>query len=244
MPDFHVDMLMREASHRAKNLLSIVQVMARHTAGEVDPKVFAERFSRRLAGLAASHDLFVAAAWRGVDVGDLVRAQLAPFGDLAEIRVALEGPPLGLQPAAAQAMGMALHELAANAAQYGSLSSSLGAVRVQWDIFGAGPDACFSMRWFEYDGPAPKPAPKRGFGHTMMVEMVGRALDANVRLAYSSSGVLWELAAPVAWTLEHGRGLGPSSSLRRGASWPSESTGQRRRIRSRSAPTRHPRTQC
>jgi two-component sensor histidine kinase len=224
MPDLYVDMLMREASHRAKNLLSVVQVMARHTAGEGDPNVFAERFSRRLAGLAASHDLLVAATWRRVDVGDLVRAQLAPFGDLVETRVALDGPPLGLRPAAAQTMGMALHELAANAVRYGSLSSSLGAVRVEWDVDGTGPDACFSMRWSEHGGPAPEPAPRRGFGHTVMVEMVGRALDANVRLAYPSSGVVWELAAPVAWPLEHGRGLSPSSSLRRSASRPSEST--------------------
>src|SRR5258705_6989666 len=77
----HIQLLMREISHRAKNLLAVVQVMARHTAGEVDPKVFAERFGERLAGLAASHDLLVKSDWRGVDIARLQRSQLAHFGD-------------------------------------------------------------------------------------------------------------------------------------------------------------------
>lgn len=202
-----IRLLMREISHRAKNLLSVVQVMARRTAGEVDAHVFAERFGDRLAGLAASQDLLVKSDWRGAEISDLVRSQLAHFGNLIGTRVTWDGPSLWLRPAAAQNIGMALHELATNAAKYGALSDDKGCVRIEWDIVDAGEQTCFEMRWSERGGPAPEPPKKRGFGHTVMVEMLMRALDAEVRLMYPSSGVVWELAAPLEWVVA-GAGFG------------------------------------
>jgi PAS domain S-box-containing protein len=216
----HVKLLMREISHRAKNLLSVVQVMARHTAGKVDPQVFAERFGDRLAGLAASHDLLVKSDWRGVDTADLVRSQLAHFGDLVGTRVTWDGPLLWLRPAAAQTIGMALRELATNAAKYGALSSAEGSIRIEWDIVGSDRDACFRMRWSERGGPVPEPPTKRGFGHTVMVEMIKHALDAGVRLDFPSSGAVWELVAPLEWPL--GRGMVVSQHANAGV----ESRGQ------------------
>jgi two-component sensor histidine kinase len=199
-----IKLLMREISHRAKNLLAVVQVMARHTAREVDPKVFAEQFGDRLAGLAASHDLLVKSEWRGVDTADLVRSQLAHFGRIVGTRVALDGPRLWLKPSAAQSIGMALHELGTNAAKYGALSGADGSVRVEWNIVGSGRDAHIRMKWSETGGPMPDPSQKRGFGHTVMVDMTKQALDAEVRLEYPSSGAVWELVAPLEWSLGQG----------------------------------------
>jgi two-component sensor histidine kinase len=176
--------------------------MARRTAGEVDPQVFAERFGDRLAGLAASQDLLVKSDWKGVDLADLVRTQLAHFRDLIERRATLDGPSVRLRPAAAQNIGMALRELVTNAAKYGALAVAEGSVRIEWDVFGQGQNARFRMRWREQGGPAVTPPHTRGFGHTVMVEMVERALDAKVRLEYPPSGVIWELVAPTEWTLE------------------------------------------
>jgi PAS domain S-box-containing protein len=193
----HIQLLMREISHRAKNLLTVIQVMARQTASEADPEVFAEHFGDRLAGLAASHDLLVKSDWHGVDTADLVRSQLAHFGHLVETRVILEGPSLKLRPAAAQALGMALRELATNAAKYGALSNAAGVIRIAWDIVGNDRDTRFRMRWSERGGPRPQQPAKRGFGHTVMVEMLKQALEAEVRLEYPSSGVVWELVVPI-----------------------------------------------
>jgi PAS domain S-box-containing protein len=201
----HVQLLMREISHRAKNLLTVVQVMARQTAGEVDPHVFAEHFGDRLAGLAASHDLLVKSDWHGVDTADLVRSQLAHFAHLVGTRVTLEGPPLKLRPAGAQALGMALRELATNAAKYGALSNAAGVIRIAWDIVGSDRGRRFRMRWLERDGPRPRPPTKRGFGHTVMVEMLKQALEAEVRLDYPSSGAIWELDVQLDGPL--GRGM-------------------------------------
>src|SRR5215813_15185227 len=139
----HVHLLMREASHRAKNMLSLVQVIARQTAAR-EPEDFIGRFTERIQALAANQDLLVRNKWQGVDTEDLVRAQLAPFADLAGSRIAAHGPRLRLNAAAAQAVGLALHELATNAGKYGALSTDAGRVDVSW----LGGDI-FTMSWTE-----------------------------------------------------------------------------------------------
>ncbi len=198
----HVKVLMPEISHRAKNLLSVVQVMARRCATESDPMVFAECFGDRLAGLAASHDLLVNSEWKGVHMNDLVRAQLAHFSDLIGTRIILDGPAVRLRPAAAQNIGMALRELATNAAKYGALSGAEGTVQIWWAIIDTENEKHLKVKWLEQGGPAPEPPKESGFGHTVMVDMVKLALDADVRLEYSRSGVVWELLAAAEWTLD------------------------------------------
>ncbi len=198
----HVRLLMREISHRAKNLMSVVQVMARRSSSEGDAVAFAERFGDRIAGLAASHDLLVKSDWKGVDTADLVRTQLAHFSDLIGTRITLEGPELRLRPAAAQNIGMAIRELGTNAAKYGALAGTEGTIEIRWGIIGADENRRIKIRWSELGGPNPEPPKVSGFGHTVMVDMVKRALDADVCLAYPPTGAVWELLAPVKWTVE------------------------------------------
>jgi PAS domain S-box-containing protein len=107
-------LLMREINHRAKNMLSVVASIAHQTASR-NPAEFVERFSERIQALSANQDLLVRNEWQGVDVEDLVRAQLAAFADLIGGRITVSGPKLFLNPASAQAIGLALHELATNA---------------------------------------------------------------------------------------------------------------------------------
>src|SRR5258706_2919001 len=126
-----VHLLMREANHRAKNMLSLVQAIARQTAAR-EPEDFVGRFTERIQALAANQDLLVRNEWQGVDVEDLVRAQLAHFADLVGSRITVHGPKLGLNAAAAQAVGLALHELATNAGKYGALSTDAGRVDIRW----------------------------------------------------------------------------------------------------------------
>src|SRR5215831_17251961 len=118
--DEQVHLLTREVNHRAKNMLSLVQAIARQTAAR-EPGDFIGRFIERIRALAANQDLLVRNEWQGVDVADLVHAELAHFADLVGSRIALEGPKLRLKAAAAQAIGLTVHELATNAGKYGAL---------------------------------------------------------------------------------------------------------------------------
>jgi two-component sensor histidine kinase len=104
-------LLMSEVNHRAKNILSVVQAIANQTVAS-SLEEFTSRFSARIRGLSASHDLLVKNQWQNVPLSELVRAQLAHFGELVNGRIAIRGPDLKITAAAAQPIGMALHELA------------------------------------------------------------------------------------------------------------------------------------
>jgi PAS domain S-box-containing protein len=193
-------LLIEEINHRAKNMLSVVHSIAKETATQ-NPEDFIERFSGRIRALSANQDLLVRNVWDGVEIEDVVRAQLAlaHFADLVGSRIAMDGPKLRLMPAPAQAIGLALHELATNAGKYGALSvGRWGRVDVGW-----GTDSgTFTMSWVERDGP-PVSAPKRrGFGTIVMEAMAESSVDGAVDLEYAPSGVTWRLSCPAANALE------------------------------------------
>jgi PAS domain S-box-containing protein len=199
-----VQMLMREVTHRAKNMLSLVHAIARQTAARA-PEQFIERFTERIQALAANQDLLVRNEWRGVDVEDLTRAQLAHFADLVGTRIILRGPKLRLNAAAAQAIGLALHELATNAGKYGALSTGDGRVDVRWRAEGA----YFTMCWTERNGPPVSPPQRQGFGSTVMTSMAERTVDGKVHLDYAPAGLTWRLTCRRAKALEGRReGMG------------------------------------
>jgi two-component sensor histidine kinase len=179
---------MREARHRAKNILSLVQAIARQTA-KGDAQDFIGRFTERIQALAANQDLLVRHQWQRIDVKDLVRVQLGHFADLIGTRIKFDGPELHLNAAAAQAIGLALHELATNAGKYGALSTQTGRVDVSWQL----DDDTYAMGWVERDGPPVRPPQSRGFGTTVTESMVKQTLGGEVRLDYAPSGVRWHL---------------------------------------------------
>ena len=189
--------LMRESNHRAKNMLSLVQAIARQTAVR-QPEDFIGRFNERIRALAASQELLVRNKWQGADVEDLVRAQLAHFADLIGSRIAFEGPKLRLNAAGAQAIGLALHELATNAGKYGALSVDTGHVDVRWRVEGDD----FMMSWTERNGPTVSPPERHGFGSTVVGSMVERSVGGAVELNYPPSGLIWRLTCPAANALE------------------------------------------
>jgi PAS domain S-box-containing protein len=191
-------LLMREINHRAKNLLSVVEAIAHQTAAK-NPAEFIDRFSECVQALSANQDLLVRSEWKGVDIGDLVHAQLAHFADLIGSRIAVQGSKLRLNPASVQAIGLALHELSTNAAKYGALSTDSGRVDISWGSDGD----TLTMRWIERDGPA-SPPKQPGFGTIVMEAMAERTVGGDVELDYGPSGVTWRLTCPAANVLERG----------------------------------------
>jgi PAS domain S-box-containing protein len=190
-------LLMREINHRAKNMLSVVHAIARQTATK-NPEDFIERFSERIQALGANQDLLVRSEWNGVEIEELVRAQLAPFADLIGSRIAVRGPKLRLKAASAQAVGLVLHELTTNAGKYGALSTDGGRADVYWGIDGE----TFTMSWTEREGPPVSAPQRRGFGTMVMESMAEHTVDGKVYLDYASSGLTWRLNCPAANALE------------------------------------------
>jgi PAS domain S-box-containing protein len=189
-------LLMREISHRSKNLLSVVQAVARHTARS-SPNDFVPQFSKRIQSLAASQDLLVHGRWQGAGVADLVRAQLAHLTDLLGTQIQLQGEPFQLSAAAAQTIGMVLHELATNAGKHGALSTAQGRITIAWKVTAsnAGHDL-FAMSWIESGGPTVVAPTRRGFGTVVIDAMAKSSLSADVRIDFSPAGFQWHLECP------------------------------------------------
>lgn len=193
----HLRFVMRELSHRTKNILAVVQVMAWQTARtSIDLEDFQERFAARIDALSFSHNLLVKGMWEGVEVEELIRAQLAPFLEGTREQLVTNGPTLLLKPDAAQNLGLALHELATNASKYGALLRPTGRITIGWDItLAAGGRRRFQMYWRESGGPKVN-APKRtGFGHVIIKETMEKALAGEATLDFRREGLLWTLNA-------------------------------------------------
>ena len=185
--DENRQMLMNEVNHRGKNLLSVVKVIARQTALR-SPESFLEAFGERLQALAANQDILVNNDWQQVELETLVRGQIRHFAAISE-RISVVGPPVNVSAHAAQAIGMAIHELATNAAKYGSLSNDVGRVTISWLVDGDD----FFMSWREQDGPAVSTPTSNGFGTTVIKQLTASSLSADVELTYAPTGVVWNV---------------------------------------------------
>ncbi len=193
----HLRLLMRELTHRSKNLLAVIVAMARQTArhsGNI--QAFLERFSARVQALARSHDLLVAESWHGASLHDLVRSQLSQYIDREPDRFSIEGPDIQLRPEAAQSIGLALHELATNAAKHGAMSKASGHVAITWEPERA--DGGIVLVWRESGGPKVSQPKRRGFGSTVIEHNLARALDADVDLDFAAEGLTCRVVVPQA----------------------------------------------
>lgn len=188
--------LRREAAHRTKNVLAVVKALLR-LSNSNDVAEFKHVFGQRIHALAAGHDLFIGSEWSEIDLADLIQSQMKPF-ERGNNRIDLSGPKVMVGPAAAQAIGMSVHELGTNAAKYGSLSVEGGRLEVSWRFVETGTSRQFEMCWQELDGP-PVAAPEhRGFGTVTMVRMAEIALQGKVGITFGEQGLRWTLTCPVA----------------------------------------------
>ncbi|MGH9806742.1 MAG: sensor histidine kinase, partial [Terriglobia bacterium] len=189
----HLRLLMRELTHRSKNLLAVIQAMARQTARHAgSTEGFLNRFSARLQALAASHDLLVRESWHGASLRELIQSQMTAYSDSAEAQVAFDGPAVALKPEAAQNLGLALHELMVNAVKFGALSVPDGRVSITWALR----DQTLTLEWREQFGPKVKIRRKKGFGSMVIERNLARALDAKVDLDFNPGGLRCHIVIP------------------------------------------------
>ena len=193
----HLRLLLRELTHRSKNLLAVIQAMARQTArhtGSVE--TFLTQFGARLQALAASHDLLIRESWYGASLGELVRSQLGFYLDGVAAQVSIEGPAIAIKPEAAQNLGLALHELAVNAAKFGALSVPAGRVAITWNRLENVDGSAVELDWREKLGPKVKARRRKGFGSIVIERNLARALDAKVELEFDPNGLHCYIVIP------------------------------------------------
>jgi PAS domain S-box-containing protein len=182
--------LMRELTHRSKNLLTVIQAMARQTARHSgSTESFLEKFNARLQALAASHDILVQEKWQSASLADLVRMQLGPYLDSREPQVSIEGPIVLLKPEAVPNLGFALHELATNATKYGALSVPEGRVSIGWRRLPEADGNGVELDWVESCGPIVVEPAHRGFGSMVIERNLTHSFDTKVELTFPAEGV-------------------------------------------------------
>src|SRR5437763_4015221 len=182
----HLGFTLRELSHRTKNLLAVVQGLARMIARRSDDvEDFEARFRGCLQALAYSHDLLVQHDWQGATLEELLRVQLAPFGGIDSGKIVAKGPEVYLTPQTMQTLGLIMHELATNAAKHGALSTPTGSVAISWT---RDPEyQGVELIWQEQGGP-PVAAPQRkGFGQVVF-ERIGASLDGDISTDFRPEG--------------------------------------------------------
>jgi PAS domain S-box-containing protein len=185
--------LMAELDHRVKNVLAAVQALAFQTAKRTTSlDSFLTTFAGRLKSMGSANELLTAARWRGAAVDHLCAAEL---GGIAPGQTRWDGPELFLTPRAANALSLALHELATNALKYGALSTERGRVEVRWT---RQPDGGFELTWTESGGPMVHAPTHRGFGSTLLEQVTGRELNGESRVEYRPTGVRVQLRAGAA----------------------------------------------
>ena len=181
-----IRLLMREVAHRAKNQLTVVASMAKQTARNARSlPSFLDSFQKRLYGLARSTDLLIAGGTSGVDLRELLVAQIEPFRPEDPKRLELSGPALRLANQAAQTIGLAVHELATNAAKYGAFAARGGYLRVSWQI----EEEMLVIVWREHLQRLRRRPVKRGFGTEIIERMLGGTLDAEITRTFHRDGL-------------------------------------------------------
>jgi PAS domain S-box-containing protein len=188
-----ISALAREAEHRAKNLLANVKAMVRLSQSDT-ANGLKEAIEGRIEALASVHSLFAQSRWTGAELGSLVKQELSPYSRDRDTRTRIDGPTVTLKPDVAQAIAVALHELATNAAKYGSLSVPEGQVRVEWSHQAGGQVV---LRWTEAGGPPVNPPTRKGFGTNLVVDMIRGHVGGDMWLDWHAEGLVCEIVLPM-----------------------------------------------
>jgi PAS domain S-box-containing protein len=183
-----IAILAREAEHRSKNLLATVQATINLSQSDT-PEGLKHAIEGRIRSLANVHSLFVETRWIGAELSAIATQELAPYCEKDETRVHIDGPQVLLEPNAAQAIAVTLHELATNAAKYGALSAAKGRVELKWSHEA---DERLVLRWMEIGGPTVEPPARQGFGGRVVERMIGQ-LKGKTCFDWRPQGLVCEI---------------------------------------------------
>lgn len=189
----HQRLLIDELNHRVKNMLSVVQALARQTIGRNPDPVTAQRaFEGRLGALARAHDTLTKVHWEKAELADVAEGAIDSCGVADRVRIG--GPVIWLDSRIAVTMAMALHELCTNALKYGALAGEAGWVELKWQVE-SGPPPRLHLAWRERGGPPVVAPTRQGFGTRMLERALAGDLQAQVRLDFAPEGLTCTIVA-------------------------------------------------
>ncbi len=193
--------MVRELSHRVKNSFAILQSILYSTLKTTpEPEEFAKVFSSRLHSLATAQDVLTANDWRGVELGTLVRHQLASYDKLDNVKLHINGPEVYLAPHYATPFGLIFNELAANAYEHGSWSTPAGKVNLNWYVeHKQGSASKLHLSWKESGGPKPASHRPPGLGVILIEKSLAGAQVVN---NYAADGLIWTIELEIAPLLD------------------------------------------
>ena len=190
-------LLAREVDHRAKNALALVQSILRLTRAKSLP-AYVTAVEGRIKALSRAHTVLSQSRWQGADLRGLVDEELAPYRVGNAEKIKITGPEVLLQPASAQTLALALHELATNAAKYGALSSMSGQLQLDWKLS----DGKLMLDWNETGGPATKAPSANGFGTRIILASIERQLRGHVAFDWRREGLRCVISVPLRAAME------------------------------------------
>jgi PAS domain S-box-containing protein len=189
-------LLLNELNHRVKNSLVAVQSIAAQTLRtSLTPELFQEAFEARIMALSQTHDLLTRENWEGASLREVFDVEMMALGGDDRVRFDY-AQDIRLSPKAVVAIGMAIHELATNAAKYGALSIPEGRLKVDWRVED-GPRPTLRLTWTERDGPPVTPPTRLGFGARLLERGLAGELSGDVTLTYDSLGLICRMGLPM-----------------------------------------------
>ena len=184
-----------ELTHRVKNSMATILSIAKLTkrnAKSVDSYV--ADLVGRVKALSATHDLLTSANWSHADIASVLDAELAPYENLDGLKCVRMGPKLWLAPHIAISFGLAVHELATNAAKYGALSNEGGSVQIDWTDLG---NNYAQFQWREVNGPLVSPPQHRGFGSDLLQKLTAHEFKSDVQMQFHPEGLTCRFKLPI-----------------------------------------------
>lgn len=188
----HQRLLIDELSHRAKNLLAIIQSVAQQSfKNGSEPAAMVASFEGRLGALAAAHGILTRQRWEAAPIRQIICDTITAV-KADDHRLKLDGPDLLVPPKTSVSLAMAIHELTTNATKYGSFSNETGSVTVRWQV----EEGRLKLEWRERGGPVVTKPQKRGFGSRMIERGLAAELGGEVTISFEPEGVVCRVDAP------------------------------------------------
>jgi len=181
--------LLLEVDHTTKNVLAIVDSIVRLTRSD-NPATYAASVQQRVQALARTHMLLAENGWQEASLHDIITLQVSIYGNRT---VEISGPSVMVPAPSVQPLGLAMHELAANAAVHGAPSHPEGSLTITWREV---EDNGLIIEWREKGIRENDPAPRKGFGTVLLGAVLEKQLGGTINREWRDRGLHISIELP------------------------------------------------